>query len=236
MPRSLPPAPLPPPPGLYRVLGLENEEDDNLFEQLGISRSAVQGVRDSKAPNAGTGEDDRAGDGKEVSVEVTMSSPAAAVAVAVGIVPPGSEGAVEAPKEAGASDDKPVSASAALTPGAEHAVSVDPSAITVNVVAPEEDEKLASAKAAKAAEAAAALQAAVASGDVTYPSGEDKEVEVEAGAGETGSSGSGGEGGGVPLGEESRDSLMTAAEEAAGEELVASLDVDESPADVPAPS
>lgn len=181
----------PPPPGL------ENEEDDNLFEQLGISRSVVETytTKDGLPKAAGVAAGGAAGadaDGRDPSDATAASAAEVAAATATATA------VAAAAAEAGGA---PVLSADPRAGGAAPVDAVDAQVVEVGeeVVAAAEEAASAADDEAKslALAAAAALEAAVASGDVVYPKNADKEE------------GDGGEGGG-PAGE-------------AGEELAASI-------------
>lgn len=147
------------------MAGLENEEDDNLFEQLGLSRSAVQGYKDAAADGASVD-----GDNVEIIDATVASSQIAAVTGVTAAVDPGSGADVEV--EHDIVGDRASSAAATVSSIVESSTAGDAQGGSRLA---EDEESLANAKAAAAAEAAAALEAAVASGDVMYPSNPDKD-------------------------------------------------------------
>lgn len=199
------------------MAGLESEEDDNLFEQLGLSRTAVQGYTDADTSPSVSSDGEEGIEGSELSEVAGASSAAAvAVAVAVGAAPAVSESAAMAEGGGEGSRERQSGVIGAGASMAEHSIAADAQAMAAmgpGSVLSEEDERLASAKAAAAAEAAAALEAAVASGDVTYPSNPDSDEDIE----------DVGEGDGLQvLGTEKE----RAEEQAEEEQLVASLNPD----------
>ncbi|CAB1116354.1 unnamed protein product [Ectocarpus sp. CCAP 1310/34] len=147
--------------------GLENEEDDNLFEQLGIQKSMVETYTENPvlkdAVGADTGETDDARDaGKGSAAAATKTEKAAEAAAAVAVVSAAAKptAATNLPGLDGSSDsDEDVAADGS-------AAAAEVQAIVAAAAAVVESEPE-SSEAARAA--AAALEAAVASGDVVYP-------------------------------------------------------------------
>ncbi|CBN75106.1 similarity to sodium/hydrogen exchanger and potassium exchanger [Ectocarpus siliculosus] len=153
--------------------GLENEEDDNLFEQLGIQKSMVETYTENPilkdaggAVDADTVETDDARDaGKGSAAAATKTEKAAEAAAAVAAVAVASAAAkptaaTDLPGLDGSSDSDEDVAADGSAAAAEAQATVAAAAAAVE---PEPE----SSEAARAA--AAALEAAVASGDVVYP-------------------------------------------------------------------
>ncbi|CAM9424650.1 unnamed protein product, partial [Ectocarpus sp. 13 AM-2016] len=154
--------------------GLENEEDDNLFEQLGIQKSMVETYTENPilkdaggAVDADTGETDDARDaGKGTTAaatktEKTAEAAAAVAAVAVASATAKPTAATDLPGVDGSSDsDEDVAADGSAAAAAEAQATVAAAAAVV-------ESEPESSEAARAA--AAALEAAVASGYVVYP-------------------------------------------------------------------
>ncbi|CAM9737077.1 unnamed protein product [Ectocarpus sp. 12 AP-2014] len=153
--------------------GLENEEDDNLFEQLGIQKSMVETYTENPilkdaggAVDADTGETDDARDAGKGSVaaatKTEKAAEAAAVVAAVAVASAAAKptAATDLPSLDGSSDsDEDVAADGSVAAAEAQAMV----AAAAAVVESEQE----SSEAARAA--AAALEAAVASGYVVYP-------------------------------------------------------------------
>ena len=187
--RSTPPAP---------DTGLETEEDDNLFEQLGISRSVVETytTKDGlpKASGVVAGAGSLESDARDASDKAASSAAAVAAATAT------AKAVAAAAAEAGGAPVLSGADPAAAGDHAEDAV-VDAQVAEVGAegVSAEEAASAAEVEAkSKALAAAAALEAAVASGDVVYPKNDDTEAVGEEGEG----GGEGSEGGPGEAGEE----------------------------------
>lgn len=161
--------------------GLENEEDDNLFEQLGISRSQVQSYKTDGSGGAAASEDGTltsqtpSGEGQNLRDATPPAVTAvAAAAVVTPLVDGSSSGATAASDGGGGGGAVPGTVPGT---GGDMMAGVSEEAMAALLAAEsaalEEVEKT---KALAAAEAAAALEAAVASGDVVYPTNLDKDA------------------------------------------------------------
>lgn len=145
------------------MTGLENEEDDNLFEQLGISRPSDSEVSSSADTGAeATDPDSEASD--DVMAEIDSDKKPEGLAASV-IEATVVESAVPVPVEVpaggvGKGEDVDVDVGEDVEA---HAITVAAAEAAVEARAKEDEEK------ATALAAAAALEAAVASGDVVYP-------------------------------------------------------------------
>lgn len=156
------------------MTGLENEEDDNLFEQLGISRPSDSEVSSSADAGADTTDpDSEASDDvmSEIDGDKKPEGLAASVVEAVVV-----ESAVPVPVEVpaggvGKGEDVGVDIGVDVGEDVEaHAITVAAAEAAVEAHGKEDEEK------ATALAAAAALEAAVASGDVVYPDPEASSV------------------------------------------------------------
>ncbi|CAM9659383.1 unnamed protein product [Ectocarpus fasciculatus] len=191
--------------------GLENEEDDNLFEQLGIQKSMVETYTENpilkdagSTVDADTGETDDARDAGKGSAAAaaaakTEKAAEAAAAAAVASASAKPTAATDLPGLDGSSgSDDDVAADGSAAAEAQAMV-----AAAAAAVEPEPE----SSEAARAA--AAALEAAVASGDVVYPKNDPTHDDDKDGEGDV-------------------DGGMVDGEEGEGEELAASVGSKES--------